>query len=94
MDEDTFIAIRALHNAFVTKYVGDEVGDSWNGKEQHHPSIEYAAYKFMDAGDDSQHQERYHYPTIESTTESSIESSNYHDASSSIHRDASYGIET
>eukprot|EP00573_Skeletonema_grethae_P006631 CAMPEP_0201700702 /NCGR_PEP_ID=MMETSP0578-20130828/29563_1 /ASSEMBLY_ACC=CAM_ASM_000663 /TAXON_ID=267565 /ORGANISM="Skeletonema grethea, Strain CCMP 1804" /LENGTH=250 /DNA_ID=CAMNT_0048187813 /DNA_START=30 /DNA_END=782 /DNA_ORIENTATION=+ len=80
MDEDTFNAIRALHDVFYDlKDDGDD--DSSNRNEHRHRSIEppsyhaYAAFGFIDAGDDSQQHEGQDYRTILSN--------NYHDASAS-----------
>lgn len=96
MDEDTFIAIRALHDIFYDLKDDGGGGDySSNGKEQHHRhrSIEppsynaYAAFDFLDAGDDSQQQEEEHYYP----TNINIQSNDYRDVSSSfssnIHHD-------
>ncbi len=87
MDQDTFTAIRALHDVFYDlKDDGDN--DSSNINEHRHRSIEppsydaYAAFEFLGSGDDSQSQE-------EGQDYRTIESNNYHDASSSIHHDRS-----
>ena len=41
MDEDTFNAIRALHDAFAFEYAADyDVGDSQQQQEEYHPPLE------------------------------------------------------
>ncbi len=92
MDEDTFNAIRALHDVFYDLKDDGDGDDSSNRKEHYHlyRSIEpqsynaYAAFEFIDAGDDSQQQEGQYFPPIQPN--------NYQDASSSsspIHHDTS-----
>ena len=94
MDEDTFIAIRALHNAFNLQYAAADDGDSHQQQEEeHHSSLEwlestYDAYSAVnhaaDAVGDSQQKEQI-YPSMMSSDR---------DASSSSYNEIKYKIGT
>lgn len=88
MDEDTFNAIRALHDAFTLQYAVSDDGGSQQ-HEEHLTSLEstyaYAAVNhFVDAGGEYSTQEKQNYPSIGSSSNRGASSSSYNENDNDI----------